>query len=381
MTKLCRAVPTVLSLGVLVACLAMPRVASPQTRLVAEGRVLAADLRLGTLTLDHDAIQGLGPADTTDLRAQRPELLDGIRVGDTVRLTLEIAEGSHGLLTVVALESIPTERRPLRIGAGGEGGIGPGSASRDGERPRPWSLAGFTALTARWWLLPALAVILTAGVAGAVALGGAAWRLGRRQSAALADVEQTHDALRADLEEVTRAVEGIADTLRDKYLRDIRRRLDAVQAVRANGQKPNGPNGRGPGSPEPAPAHLVVLRRDAPLPGPVGDLVRALQERLGRAGLVRVIRDRRVADRRGAREAVDADRRRIDRRGAPPGTWTSLGLVLAPGENATATAEAQSTGIPGPATAALEQSPRPAGPRTPDRQPANSSDAQRAGGS
>jgi hypothetical protein len=341
MTRVCLVVLAAsLALTALVACLGVD-LAGAQTRVVAEGRVLAADLRRGTLTFAHDAIPGLGPADTTDLRTQRPELLDGIRVGDPIRLTLEVAEGTHGLLTVVGIEPIPAERQTT-----GGGAATGGTAGRDGERVPAWAPVATWAPQLGLWLLPVLAAIMAAIAVGALIPGYLVWRLERRHGATLVELEQSHDALRADLEAVSRAVEGIGDTFREKHLRDIRRRLDAVQAARGHGPKPGGANGSEPGALKSAPAHLVVLRRDGPMPAAVGDLVRALQERLGRTSLVRVIRDRRQADRRRTREQVGDDRRRVDRRGAPPETWASLGLALAPGDGLTAGGEGSAKGVP-----------------------------------
>ncbi len=68
--------------------------------------------------------------------------------------------------------------------------------------------------------------------------------------------------------------------------------------------------------------YLVVVRR--------GQLVRfqALVERLEETGLVEVIWDRRMADRRGTVASVALDRRRRERRARPPATWVVLDFVL-----------------------------------------------------
>ena len=63
---------------------------------------------------------------------------------------------------------------------------------------------------------------------------------------------------------------------------------------------------------------------------------RFLQEYLAGPGFVEVIWDRRVQERRNAKEVGVIDRRSGDRRQPLPATWSALSFVLAPRQASTA---------------------------------------------
>ncbi len=59
------------------------------------------------------------------------------------------------------------------------------------------------------------------------------------------------------------------------------------------------------------------------------EVYRILRERLEEPGLVEVIWDRRVRERRTVVVPVEHERRRGERRGPPPATWATQGFLLA----------------------------------------------------
>ena len=283
--------------GTLVVCL-VTFVASGQTptRIAGDGRVVASDLRRGVITLEHGVIPGVDPAGTTEFQAEPPELVRGVSIDDVVHFTLQATEGSHGLLTLVALAPRRDALGPAFPRLGGSG-VGP-------------SLVG------------ALAVLL----AGVAALGYAGWHFARRLRAELRHAGRAQEALHKDVLAVSRALGEIAEALREKYLRDLRRRFDAVQSARATTPKPNGRHREEPAAANPG--HLVVMSPESPTLVQTDELVRAFQEGLGGPEVVPIIRDRRIADRRRTRASVDVERRHVERRGPAPGTWATLGLIL-----------------------------------------------------
>jgi len=288
---------------------------APQSRTGAEGRVVAVDLRRGSVTLEHGAIPGIGPAATTEFPAEPPDLVRAVRVGDAVHFTVQPAEGSHGLLIVSALDP---DREPT-----GAAPRGAGSA---------WS---------EWWLVGGLAALLVS--VAAVAYAG--WHFARRLREELRRTGRAQEALHTDVLTVTRALTEIAEAIREKYLRDLHRRFEAAQVARAAMRT----NGRAGDEPLIKPGLLVVVSREGPSPASTVELVRALQERLGGADAVPIVRDRRVGERRRARASVDVERRHVERRGPVPGTWPSLGFVLAPVRARPARAGAPAPVVPDPA--------------------------------
>ncbi len=52
------------------------------------GSIVSLDEKRGKVTLKHEEIKGLMPAMTMEFPVKSPELLDGVRQGDTVRFTL-----------------------------------------------------------------------------------------------------------------------------------------------------------------------------------------------------------------------------------------------------------------------------------------------------
>jgi hypothetical protein len=70
--------------------------------------------------------------------------------------------------------------------------------------------------------------------------------------------------------------------------------------------------------------HLVIVRR-----GQAGayETLKAEFEQDAHSG-VRVLWDRRRAERRDAIEEIDVERRRRERRSSAPRAWTSLGIVV-----------------------------------------------------
>lgn len=68
------------------------RVDAPTAQLVV-GVVQAVDPAAGTITIHHEAVEALGwPAMTMPFKLARPELLDGVAVGDRIELELERPE-------------------------------------------------------------------------------------------------------------------------------------------------------------------------------------------------------------------------------------------------------------------------------------------------
>ena len=63
--------------------------ARAQARFEGQGRVVAVDAAAPSVTLDHGPIPGLMAAMRMALPVQRPDLLQGVRVGDLVQFTLE----------------------------------------------------------------------------------------------------------------------------------------------------------------------------------------------------------------------------------------------------------------------------------------------------
>lgn len=241
------------------------------TRFEGEGRVIAVDLGAGTITIDHGPIPGLLPATRTVFAAGRPEMGSMVRPGEYIRFVLSAADESHGRLALTAL-----------------------STTR-----RPW--------------LEALPLALALAALGLVALGAVAgfalWRvvqdLRKRTESVAYEVRHARQGLietREDLHGVARAMDAMATTVLEGYLKDVRRRIQAA---------------RGPRSVE-SPPGLIVVRRGRM------DVYRALDGAPG----VRVIWDRRVADRRARRQAVVSERRRAERRRAGPEAWTKLGFTL-----------------------------------------------------
>jgi Cu/Ag efflux protein CusF len=285
--------------SLLLPALALGLVAAPaasQNRTVAEGRVVAVDLRRGSVTLEHEAIPGIGPAATTEFPAEPPELVRAVRVGDAVHFTVQPAEGSHGLLTVSALDP---DREPAGAAPRGVGGT--------------WS---------ERLLVGGLSALLVA----VSALAYAGWHFARRLRAELRQTGRAQEALHTDVLAVTRATMEIAEALREKYLRDLHRRFEAAQAARAAMRT----NGRAGDESPSKPGLLVVVSREGPTLAATDELVRVFQERLGGADVVPIVRDRRVGERRRARASVDVERRHVERRGPVPGTWLSLGFILSP---------------------------------------------------
>ena len=70
-------------------------------------------------------------------------------------------------------------------------------------------------------------------------------------------------------------------------------------------------------------AYVAVVRRDQTR------RFAELKQHLEEPGVVRVIWDRRVGERRSAPQGMSQDRRRNDRRSAPAATWDVLDFVLA----------------------------------------------------
>lgn len=66
---------------------------APSSATQVVGVVTAVDPAGGTITVAHDAIEALGwPAMTMPFEVARPELLDGVSVGERVKLELERPE-------------------------------------------------------------------------------------------------------------------------------------------------------------------------------------------------------------------------------------------------------------------------------------------------
>ncbi len=273
----------------------IPRDVAGQARFEGDGRVVAVDGVRGTVTLDHDGIAGLMPAARTEFQAEPPDLVRRARVGELVRFSLGALEGSHGLLAVVGL-----------------------TPSAPAPPPSPEPRAASIPL---WVLLVTLATVL----ASAAGVGWVLWRVWHATQQQLRTTARAQEALRADLHEVARTLDDITEAVREKYLRELRRRLEAVQAARADTSHHDEAGGG-------SAAHLVVVSRQATGLVQTTELVRVFQERLGAPGLLRIIRDRRTAERRAAYQAILTERRRGQRRNPPPGTWETLGFVLVPRE-------------------------------------------------
>jgi hypothetical protein len=75
---------------------------------------------------------------------------------------------------------------------------------------------------------------------------------------------------------------------------------------------------------EPGYAYLLIVRRECE------DKLAFLQDTFEKRPSVRVIADRRTADRRARREDVPVDRRRSDRRVTLPPSWDIADYLLVP---------------------------------------------------
>jgi len=58
-------------------------------RLQGQGTVVGLDLQKGTVTVDHGEIKGLMPPMVTEFSVAAPEVLQGLKPGDTISFTLK----------------------------------------------------------------------------------------------------------------------------------------------------------------------------------------------------------------------------------------------------------------------------------------------------
>jgi hypothetical protein len=248
-----------------------------------DGRVVALDGQGSVVTLDHGPVGDLLPAARTEFPVARPELLHGLGLGDTVRVTLAAEDESHGILMITRLD-----------------------AAADPARAGPWDTSTI-----------ALVAIGAAALLGLLALWLETRRLGRSLAEAregLVDATRRHIAaqhrLNANVEAAMHALNAIARTLAGQ-LASAAERVQLVRANRATAELPAVPDS----------LPLFVVRA-----GDV-DTYRMLSERLVGSGLAYVIWDRRRRDRRTGGSPVSQERRRRERREAPPPTWETLGCV------------------------------------------------------
>ncbi len=101
-----RLIPLLAALAIAAPLYAQP--ATPpaaQSSVMTEGVVRKIDAANAKITLKHGPIVNLDmPGMTMVFRVQPPELLSGIKVGDTVKFH---AESVNGVLTVTAIQSAP----------------------------------------------------------------------------------------------------------------------------------------------------------------------------------------------------------------------------------------------------------------------------------
>jgi Cu/Ag efflux protein CusF len=73
-----------------------------QRTAVSEGKVIATNTDAGQIIVEHGEIEGFMMAMTMGYRVYPPSLVEGIKIGDKVRFTIDI-----GKLTIVKIEKIP----------------------------------------------------------------------------------------------------------------------------------------------------------------------------------------------------------------------------------------------------------------------------------
>ena len=261
--------------------------ACAQERLWADGRVVAVDRGHRTITLDHGPIPGLMPSGRAAFVVERNDLLGRAEIGEHVRFLVATRDESHGLLMLVDVKpQVLTNRGETNTGR-----------------------MGFV-----FWVVPTI-VLAVAGAGGYLA-----WRRLREIRRSVLDTARTQDELRQSVGLVAQTLEAIADTARNHLLADLGRRLESVKRALGTGEAPAGDTGRPAVSPLP---RLVVVRRGE------AELFRALEVHLEASGLVHLMWDRRVGQRRTARQPPSAERRKADRRSPLPMLWETHGFLLA----------------------------------------------------
>jgi Cu/Ag efflux protein CusF len=266
-----------------------------------QGRVMAVDEGRNTVTIQHSTIPGLLPATRSEFPVRTAGVLQGVHLGDRVRFTLDAADDTHGLLTVLSVAPEST---------GGAGWL---------DRVMQSAAVALGLLT----------------LAAAAAVGVVLWRnlqILHRRVVALDHEVGTLRGLITDTQDgvrqIAKALDDAATALRLGYIQELGRRIGPAAPLAAI----ESANALAPGESAGA---VVVIERGR------GALYRAVEGGAAGPGLA-VIWDRRRSERRrSARRPIGHERRRTERRGSPPATWRQLGFQVVPGDAADATRAAR----------------------------------------
>jgi hypothetical protein len=274
-----RLAPAVVQLAVLLATgLAVAAPDPGETPVPAEGIVVRVDRVQATVLVDHGPIEGLLASARTEFPVEDVGLLEGIQAGDHIRFVVAPGSAGHVILTITELNVRPTWRLYLV-----------------GLLPPPARVLGalFAAvLLIQWvWMLREL----------------------RQSRAGVRTLREGQEELRRSLavglSQLARGLGAVADRLR----------LEMSPAQRSS---PPGPAyAARPTADDVDLLPLVVVQRGE------NGIFRHLSERLDPAR-VRVIWDRRRADRRTDPALTLLERRRRERRRSPPATWAALRYLV-----------------------------------------------------
>jgi hypothetical protein len=235
-----------------------------------EGIVVEVDRIRGTVLVDHGPIGGLLASARTEFPAEDVGLLEGVKAGDHIGFAVASGMTGHGILTITELHVQP---RGLDLGR---------------RFPSP---AGFVAA-----LLAATLLVQSVWILRELRRARARdWKL-------LEEHEDLRRSLGVGLGQLAQGLGAVADRLRSG--------MTAAQPT-----SPPGPAAAGrPTADSVDTVPLVVVQRGE------SETYRQLSERLDPAR-VRMIWDRRLADRRTGSALTSPERRRRERRQAPPVTW------------------------------------------------------------
>lgn len=244
-----------------------------------EGIVVEVDRNQGTVLVDHGPIGGMLASARTAFPAEDVSLLEGIKVGDHIEFVVALGMAARDIPTIIELHVRPT-----------------------------WSLDVVRSLHPPAWFLGALLVALL--------LVQSFWilrelrRARARDRTLLARHENLRRSLSVGLCQLAQGLGAVADRLRS----------ETPPAQPASPPEPAAaarPTGDGVDS-----LPLVVVQRGE------NETYQHLNERLD-ASRVRVIWDRRRADRRTRSASTLLERRRRERRRPPPMTWAALRYLVA----------------------------------------------------
>jgi Cu/Ag efflux protein CusF len=245
----------------------------------ADGVVVEVDRTRGTVLVDHGAIEGLLPSARTEFPAEDVGLLEGVGAGDHIRFAVAPGAAGHGILTITELHVRPASRL-------------------DFVRRLP------------------LAGLFVGALLAAALLVQSVWilrelrRTRERDRALFEEHGELRRSLVVGLNQLAQGLSAVADRLR----------WEMARVHPGSAPAPATPARPTADSVDASP--LVVVEREEI------ETYRLLKERLGPAR-VRIIWDRRRADRRTGSAFSSLERRRRERRRTPPVTWAALRYLVA----------------------------------------------------